>query len=186
VSSDSSGLRSATTVFHRESTSGRRNSRGPIDFYQAGPGGAIEAAGGASAAALSDRGAWPTADRAGADAADLIPTALVCSPRRGAGACALRQPSPAWLCRRGSRDRRGFRGDGAAEVPALSGMPGKSAAFRDEGACRVDVAFGSRTPWSAPPLIKTDITRFGALRPDRGRRSGRRSIRRQRIALAAL
>src|ERR1700716_3916403 len=72
---------------------------------------------------LAEGGAGRAADWAGADAADLLLAAMVWAGRRGAGGCAVRQPSFARLCRDRSEPRPGAGRDDAAEVPPLAGAP---------------------------------------------------------------
>src|ERR1044071_912793 len=54
-------------------------------FGRDGAGGAVDAAGGSSAAILPEGRAGPAADRAGADAAALLFAAVVWAGRRGSG-----------------------------------------------------------------------------------------------------
>src|ERR1700704_784344 len=79
--------------------------------------------GGRAAPLGAEGGPRPPADWAGADAADLLLAAMVWAGRRGAGGCAVRQPSFARLCRDRSEPRPGAGRDDAAEVPPLAGAP---------------------------------------------------------------
>src|SRR5215813_7695705 len=68
-------------------------------------------------AVLSEAGQWPPAGRGRADAAHLLPAAMVQSVGPGGGGGALRFGRDAPLCRHRSRPRAGARRDHGVPLP---------------------------------------------------------------------